>query len=146
MNLSEAFASYDGAVPNNIRWGWSAIDPDGTTVVLTFWNVPGELKFDKSVQPAKVSYDCRHLVVDRSGKQRAWVNHAGNSARKKHIAYAQENLDGWVRAILVDAVDPNVEPRSIVKGSARPYHKLWFKIVAFDPTTGAFCAEQRDRP
>jgi hypothetical protein len=145
MNLTDAYASYNGAVPNNIRWGWSGINPDQTTVALTFWNVPGELIFDRSARPIKISYDCRHLVFDRFGQERSWVKHAGNSARKRHITYALEHLDGWVRGILVDAVDPNAEPRSIAKDSARPYHQLWFKITAFDPVTGAFCAEQRDR-
>ena len=113
---TEAFAYYDGAEAVNVRWGWSAINPAKSVVVLTFWDVSPELNYDKATKPPRVTYDNTQRVYDRHGRQSKWVKHAGNTKRKEHIQHALDHLGGWVRAILCVPVDPNKEPREIVKG------------------------------
>jgi hypothetical protein len=126
--LAKAFAYFDGAVPRNPRWSWSARSPDGGTVVLTLWA-------DQIVDDGQnVTVDCYgHIHLP------AWKDALGNKERISNLAWARDHCEGLFRVVMVVAADPEAKPRSIRK--RYPDTKLVMRLISLNEETGEFRAE-----
>ncbi|MBZ8132607.1 hypothetical protein [Afifella sp. IM 167] len=120
-----AFAEF-GAVASNPVWSWSARSPDGSVVVLTFWK-------------DALIYSSGSAFYDDTGWEPEQISQAGNRERMENIRWALEHLGGVVRAVIVEAEDPQAKPRSIKV--CFPQKQLRMRITHFDQETGEFRAE-----
>jgi hypothetical protein len=131
--LSAAFEElgYRLANPQN---HWSAIRDDGSGVAVTVWSD----EITKGPEPWVL--DMRNHV-----RLSIWIHKVGNSVRKKHLAYAEKELDGKVDLILCVAHDPRGEPRKVK--IARPWKERTGHLVpgTLNDTTGEFLLELRPR-
>lgn len=126
QTLRDGFAYY-GAVAVNSRWAWSALSPDGRTVVLTLWE-------------DKVYREGNTLKVNAFGDSvHLWKDTPGNRDRIKKLVHARDNCGGLFRAVFVVAKDTKVIPRSIASRYVDP--TLQMKLVDLNEETGEFYAE-----
>lgn len=133
--FEQAFA-YFGAVKSNPRACWSGASPDGSVIVLAFWNA--------TRQWTGQIHDLFGLDLFGDGTPLPWVSMPGNNLRRRHIKHALSELHGRVRALLVEPTRPDAsryEP--LVRRANAPIRALpgWFEIRRYDPVTGAFVAE-----
>lgn len=129
MRLSECF-SYFGAKGKNPRWSWSARSEDGRIVVITLW------KDRLSLGGGVVLYN--DIGIDT----RAWVNRPGNRERLENLRWARDHCDGYFRAVVVVAEDPDVQPRRIVDCYPQPNWNM--RLVELNDQTGEFRAVHVD--
>ena len=102
--LRAAFASYDGAVAANPRWGWAAQSPNGRTVVLTMWT-------------DQVRGEHGHLVFEALAPNgdEAWLGRHGHRDRTTKLQHVRDRLDGLFHVVVVEAVKKNTYIRQIRK-------------------------------
>ncbi|MEQ8411167.1 MAG: hypothetical protein RIC51_00555 [Erythrobacter sp.] len=121
--LTDAFAFF-GASTHNIRQAWSAVSPDGRTVVITLWD--HERAADGSVN-----------YFDPANRWR-WERRWGNKERIRHLKHALDNCSGRFRVVRVVAKDPDADSKTIRDRIADPDTVM--KITGFDAATGEFAA------
>ena len=139
MGLADCFAHF-GAVPNNIRYSWSARSPDGKVVVVTFWRDG----FDYSKPPPTYSDfpgEGPPAWIARPGDSERldWMSRPGNRERLENMIWARDHLNGVMHVIIAVAADVMAEPRDI----AECYPVRWtMRLTDLDEETGRFRAEQ----
>lgn len=120
-----AFAHF-GAKATNSRWGWSARNEDGTTVVLTVWDD----EFDPDEPNAKIDmFGHRNL--------RRWQHALGNKDRIKHLKLARDNCGALFHIVVATARDVNASPRSTRR--VRPHPRV-MRLTELNEETGEFRA------
>ena len=122
-SLTSAFESF-GATPVNARWSWSARSPDGKTVVVTLWQ-------------DQVGRRDGRLTYESRGESQ-WKNRPGSRERIENLAWARDQCGGRFNVVIVKAVDPKAEPRSIQECFPS---KLVMRLTHLDVTGGAWAAE-----
>ncbi|MFU7529436.1 hypothetical protein [Qipengyuania sp. ASV99] len=121
--LTKAFAFF-GAHTHNVRQAWSAMSPDGKTVVVTLWD--HERAADGSVD----YFDS----VNRSRWEKRW----GNRERARHLRHALEHCEGKFRVVRVLARDKGQDTKQIANRIADPHTVM--QVTRFDDSTGEFAA------
>lgn len=122
-----AFAHF-GAKLKNDTWSWSAVTPDGSTVILQLWKE----RLNYTTDPISYSeFGNPHLIED--GER------LGNHQRIKDLCWARDNCDGLFRVVVGVPKDANKRPRQT--GEAYPQKTLIMKLIELDETTGEFRAE-----
>ena len=111
----------------NKRNHWSAVRLDIPAVALTVWAD----QIDKENDPWIMDVTTNRSLTD-------WTKRPGNSVRKKHIQFGIEICDGQFELILLRAVDPKKEPRSVA--SARHWKERRGILIpnSFNLETGEF--------
>ena len=122
---TEAFAHF-GVVLENVRWSWSGVSKDGSTVVLVLWQDGIEGR----------NGDLRYADEDDLGAE--WRQRIGAKRRSEHLKQAVDQLGGKFRAVIAKAVDTEANPRQIEK--CFPQQGAEWQIDHFDESTGAFAA------
>ena len=122
---TSAFAHF-GANATNVRWGWSARNEDGATVVLTVWDDGFDV-------------DDPSAVLDTFGDPTLaqWTHAIGNRDRTKNLVWARDNCGGLFRLIVATAKDVNALPRKAV--GFRPHPRV-MRLTELDERTGEFRA------
>lgn len=128
--LTAAFAHF-GAVPKNVLYAWSAVSPDGGTVVLTWWEDEVERR------NGKLAYDTRNNSYNSPN---IWGNRRGNRERTKNLIHARDYCGELFRIVWVTAADPRDTVRKIV--ARRPDDTLRMRLIELDEETGQFLAEE----
>jgi hypothetical protein len=122
-SVVEAFAHFNGAKCNNVRWSWSARDPSGCTVVLALW----QHMFDYKSRPATYS---------TFGQPD--VEKDGNKERIENLKWARDHCRGLFRVVIAVAKDKKAERwEAAIRYPAR----LIMRLVELDETSGEFRAE-----
>jgi hypothetical protein len=127
-----AYAAF-GAKLKNHQWSWSAIAPNGD-VILTLW----QDQFNFKTEPPSYSTPSHDVM--------SWKDRPGNKERIENIKHALARNGGRIRVVIARAVDPAVDPRTILE--AFPRTKMVFRIREFNEETGEFRAvlEQTSAP
>jgi hypothetical protein len=119
--LAEAFSFY-GARAANPRWGWAAQSDDGKTVVITMWK-------------DRIGHDGDAIVY--GFPPRPNDRRPGYLDMIKKLRHAQDNCEGLLRTVIVEAVDTKAGTRSTRKKyDADP--SLVMKLESLDARTGEF--------
>jgi hypothetical protein len=123
--LSTSFEHF-GAVRSRRHFGGSAISDNGETVVVALWE--DEISRDDSV----VTYRSRCEPTLKGKSERISLQW------KSHLKWALTRCDGFVRVVVLRAVDTRASPR--VMESCYPDDNLVLRITHFDAATGCFQA------
>jgi hypothetical protein len=112
--------------PRNPNWSWSAVSPDGKTVVVTLW-------IDGFKGPAGSMVYARRGLGD-------WHNGNGNRFFFEDLAWAVANCGGIVRVIV--AVRDKRQTGRGKTVECYPRKELIMRVVHLDPKAGAFRLKQ----
>ena len=123
--LAEAFRAF-GAEGKNSRWSWSARTTDGR-VVMTFWK-------------DQLNYSSNPISYSNYGSPTLgqWKEKLGNRERIENLQYARDHCGGLMQVVIIEAVDPNAQPREIARSF--PHRRLIMKLVDLNDETGEFRA------
>ena len=132
MGLAKAFAHF-GAAGKNQRWSWSARSVDGKVIVLALWKD----QFNYTTKPPRY-----HATSDATNSTE-WLKRPGNNERLENLIWAEENCGGQFHVVVIEAVDPDMEPRKIKTG--HPSDRMIGQIIKLNRDTGEFEAKILDR-
>lgn len=127
-SLARAFSHFDAKL-RNTKTSLSARNEQSKTVVVALWRD----YFDYSKKPA-VSYRMYRNGADTP----AWIDTSGNRDRLADLQWAQANCDGRFRVVIVQAVDPMIDPREV--GDATAQQMMVMRLTELDEQTGEFAS------
>lgn len=122
---TKAFAHF-GVRLDNVRWSWSGVSADGSTVAVVLW------------QDAVKGREGQLTYADDEELDARWRERLGHDARIRHLAHCRDRLNGRFRAIIARAVDVDADPREIA--SCFPQEAAVWQLDHLDEDTGAFTA------
>ncbi len=124
-NKTTSFAHF-GITLVNTRWSWSGKTEDDSVVAVVLWQDGvkgrnGDLTYDDTEDP-----------------NAEWRDRPGSKERTANLKICRDSLGGRFRAVIAVAADVAVDPRQIER--CFPQKDVFWELVDFDDTTGAFSA------